>query len=126
MNRSTIWALPPPGPPLSASETMTMTKPPSQAQKPAAARRGNASERAPTCSGTTATARPSSSGIERAVDEADPEDDEQLGQGVGVEQRVGAVDALGAEQGADDAGAASARSDDADHVAADDLGVGRR
>ncbi len=62
MKRSTIWALPPPGPPLSARATMTTTKPANHAQNPAAARRGNASERAPTCSGTIATAIPSSSG----------------------------------------------------------------
>ena len=61
-NRSTMSASPPPGPPLLARATMTSTSPASHAQKPAAARRGKASERAPTCSGTMATARPSRSG----------------------------------------------------------------
>ena len=41
---------------------MTSTRPLNQAQKPAAASRGKASERAPTCSGTAATAMPRSSG----------------------------------------------------------------
>ncbi len=61
-NRSTISASPPPGPPLLASATITIVIPPTQAQKPAIARRGKASERAPSCSGTTATATPRRSG----------------------------------------------------------------
>ena len=64
---------------------------------------------------------------EHAVDEADAEGDEQLRQGAGVEQRVGAVDALGAEQHAEDgARRARARSDGADEQPPDDLGVARR
>ena len=68
---STIWltrnsptnlASPPPGPPLAAIEMTTRTEPTNHVQKPAAASRGKASERAPSCSGTTAMAMPSSSG----------------------------------------------------------------
>src|SRR5215217_1991398 len=60
--RSTIFASPPPGPPLAASDTITSTSPLSHVQNPAAATFGNASERAPTCRGTIASAMPSSSG----------------------------------------------------------------
>ena len=100
-NRSTISASPPPGPPLLARETMTSTSPASHVQNPAAARRGKASERAPTCSGTTARARPEQDRDERAVHEADPERPEQLRDGTLVDERVGAVDALGTEHHAE-------------------------
>ena len=62
MNRSTMSPSPPPGPPLLASATMMMTSPASQVQNPAIARRGKASARAPSCSGTIAMATPSRSG----------------------------------------------------------------
>ena len=62
MNNATNLLVPPPGPPLAMIDKITRSIPKNQAQKPAAARRANASERAPSCSGTTATARPSMTG----------------------------------------------------------------
>ena len=58
VNRSTKRALPPLGPPLAPMATTDSTEPMNHAQKPVAARRGKASERAPSCSGTTARAAP--------------------------------------------------------------------
>ena len=59
---STIFGSPPSGPPLKARATMTSTSPANQLHNPAAARRGKASDRAPTCKGTTKTPIPSSKG----------------------------------------------------------------
>ena len=71
-------------------------------------------------------ARPSSSGSEHDEDEPDPVRDEQLGEGVGVEQRVGAVDALEAEQHADDGGGEQRqRAKPPINMPADHLVVGR-
>ena len=61
-----------------------------------------------------------------AVDEADAERREQLRQGAGVEERVVAVDALGAEQHAEHGAADEGEQRHADEQAADDLGVARR
>ena len=61
-NSPTKRGLPPPGPPFAAIDSTTSTLPMNQAQKPDAARRGNVSERAPSCSGTTAMAMPSNNG----------------------------------------------------------------
>ncbi len=61
-NSPTNFASPPPGPPLAAIDTTTSTAPMNHVQKPAAASRGNVSDRAPSCSGTTAMAMPSNSG----------------------------------------------------------------
>ena len=104
-NRSTMSALPPPGPPLLASATITRTRPLSQAQKPAAARRGKASERAPTCSGTTATARPSSSGTSTPKTRPTRKATNSCGSAPASKSGVVAVDALGAEEHAEDGGA---------------------
>ena len=59
---STIFESPPRGPPLKARAMTRSTVPPSHAHRPAAATRGKASERAPSCNGTTSTPIPSSSG----------------------------------------------------------------
>ena len=60
--RSTMSGSPPRPPPLLTRAIIEKVKPPAHIQKPAAARRGNARERAPSCIGTTATQRPIASG----------------------------------------------------------------
>ena len=62
-NKLTNAESPPLGPPLDAIAITTRTEPMNQVQKPAAASRGNVSDRAPTCSGTTASEMPSNNGI---------------------------------------------------------------
>ena len=119
-------ALPPPGPPLLASAIITRTSPLSQPQKPAAARRGKASDRAPTCSGTTATATPSSSGTSTPKTRAMRKATNICGQG--ARRRAACRRRRCARhRAAHRARRAPARasSEHADEVAADDLGVAR-
>ena len=61
-NSPTMSGLPPPKPPLLMSDTIERMNPPSHMYMPAATRRGKAMARAPSCSGTMATARPAASG----------------------------------------------------------------
>ena len=62
IQRSTPSARPPPGPPFMRYETVRRTPPTSQAQNEAAAARGKAMARAPSCRGTTTKAMPRVSG----------------------------------------------------------------
>ena len=123
-NRSTMSALPPPGPPLLASEMTTRTMPPSQAQKPAAASRGNASDRAPDLQRHDGDGHAEQQRDHHAVDHPDPVPGEQLRQGAGVEQGAVAVDALGAEQEADHGAGDEDERRRPDEGAADELRVG--
>ena len=105
----------------------TITRPPSQVQKPAAASRGKASDRAPTCSGTIATATPSSSGTSTPNTSPIAEGGEQLGQRAGVEaasrcRRPARARAARRRP----RWPARASSEQPIILTADDLGVGRR
>ena len=69
---------------------------------------------------------PEEDGHQHPVEQTDPEGDEELGQGVGVEECVGAVDALDAQQHADGDARHQREERGADEQPADHLVVARR
>ena len=110
MNRSTMSSSPPPGPPLLASATITRHETAEPRPEAGGGEAGEGERPGADLQRHDGDGDAEQQRDEHAEDEGDAEGDEQLRQRAGVEQRVGAVDPLGAEQHAEHGGAERGRA----------------